>query len=100
MSSSLQSKRICVTGGGGFLGRAVCSRLEQIGAKDVFIPRRREFDLTRADAVERMFDAAKPDIVIHLAAEVGYLFIAGRSHSVIGQYNRNGEGWTRLEWRI
>lgn len=68
---SLQSKRICVTGGGGFLGRAVCARLKAIGACNVFVPRRRDFDLTRAEDVERMFDESRPDIVIHLAAEVG-----------------------------
>lgn len=71
MIDCLQNKRICVTGGGGFLGRAVCSRLKGAGINKVFVPRRREFDLTRADAVERMFDAARPEIIIHLAAEVG-----------------------------
>ncbi|MBI1825082.1 MAG: GDP-L-fucose synthase [Planctomycetes bacterium] len=69
--SNLANKRVCVTGGAGFLGRAVCARLRQSGAKEIFIPRSREFDLTRQDAVTRMFDAALPDIVIHLAAEVG-----------------------------
>jgi hypothetical protein len=36
----------------------------------------------------------------HLAAEAGYLFIAGRSESVVGQYKRNGEAWVRLEYKL
>lgn len=69
--SDLIDKRICVTGGGGFLGRAVCARLQSLGARSVFVPRRREYDLTQAVEVERMFAAARPQVVIHLAAEVG-----------------------------
>jgi len=71
MSSPLLKKRVCVTGGAGFLGRPVCERLRQCGVTELFVPRSRDFDLTQADDVARMFDAAKPDIVIHLAAQVG-----------------------------
>jgi len=71
MSSDLSSKRICVTGGAGFLGRAVCARLRERGVTELFIPRSRNFDLTSAGAVGRLFETARPDIVIHLAAEVG-----------------------------
>lgn len=46
MASPLQGKRIVVTGGAGFLGRAVCQRLNALGASEVLIPRRAEFDLT------------------------------------------------------
>ncbi|UCF69262.1 MAG: GDP-L-fucose synthase, partial [Acidobacteriota bacterium] len=48
-----------------------CDRLRERGVADLFVPRSREFDLTHRDAVERMFDAARPHVVIHLAAEVG-----------------------------
>ena len=34
-------------------------------------PRRREYDLTRWDDTERLFADAKPELVFHLAAEVG-----------------------------
>lgn len=64
-------QRICVTGGAGFLGRVVCAQLRERGVREPFVPRKRDFDLTLADAVGRLFDAARPDIVIHLAAEVG-----------------------------
>ncbi len=71
MSSNFTNKRICVTGGAGFLGRVVCTELDKRGASDVFIPRSHEYDLTRTDAVARLFNEARPEIVIHLAAEVG-----------------------------
>jgi len=67
----LTHQRLCVTGGAGFLGRVVCAKLRERGVREPFVPRKRDFDLTQAGAVGRMFDAARPDIVIHLAAEVG-----------------------------
>ena len=71
MSSYLTGKRICVTGGAGFLGQVVCARLRDHQVADIFVPRSREYDLTRADAVARLFNDARPEVVIHLAAEVG-----------------------------
>lgn len=70
-SHYLSNKRICVTGGAGFLGRAVYAALISRGVSEIFVPRSREYDLTQAGAVARLFDQAVPDIVIHLAAEVG-----------------------------
>jgi len=71
MASPLQGKRIVVTGGAGFLGRAVCHRLHALGASDVLIPRRADFDLTTEKAVDRLYKEMRPQIVLHLAAEVG-----------------------------
>jgi len=68
---SLADKRVLVTGGAGFLGAPVCRLLEERGAEEIIVPRRVEFDLTDADAVRRLFDHAQPDVVLHLAAEVG-----------------------------
>jgi GDP-L-fucose synthase len=62
--------RVLVTGGGGFLGSHLVERLEQEG-HDVFVARRRDYDLTRYDDAERLFADAKPELVFHLAAEVG-----------------------------
>jgi GDP-L-fucose synthase len=62
--------RTLVTGGGGFLGSHLVERLEAAG-DDVFVARRRDFDLTNPDDVERLFAAARPGRVFHLAAEVG-----------------------------
>lgn len=71
MAGYLDNRRICVTGGAGFLGRAVCSRLRATGVSDAFVPRSRDYDLTREGDISRLFDDARPDVIIHLAAEVG-----------------------------
>ena len=69
--SILPGKRITVTGGAGFLGKCVVSRLEEIGCCDVFVPRSRDYDLVNNEAVKQLYNDAKPDIVIHLAGRVG-----------------------------
>src|SRR6185295_4320323 len=68
---TLASKRILVTGGAGFLGSYIVERLRGMGCREISAPRRREFDLTRADAVERLFGEFRPEVVIHAAATVG-----------------------------
>jgi GDP-L-fucose synthase len=69
----LAAKRIVVTGGAGFLGTAVCRVLRNRGvpADRIVSPRKRDFDLTIEADVARLYEAARPDVVIHLAAEVG-----------------------------
>ena len=62
--------RTLVTGGGGFLGSHLVERLERAG-HDVFVARRRDYDLTRYDDAERLFADARAELVFHLAAEVG-----------------------------
>ena len=71
--TDLATKRILVTGGAGFLGRAVCRLLRERGVADerIIVPRRREYDLTVEADVARLYETARPEIVIHLAAEVG-----------------------------
>lgn len=65
------AKRFLVTGGSGFLGSFVVERLKQRGASAVYVPRASEFDLRDAGATRRMFEHARPEVVIHLAARVG-----------------------------
>jgi GDP-L-fucose synthase len=67
----IEGKRIVVTGGAGFLGSFICERLEKAGAGELIIPRSADYDLTEQDAVRQLYKDADPDIVIHLAAEVG-----------------------------
>jgi GDP-L-fucose synthase len=61
---------VLVTGGGGFLGSHLVELLSARG-DDVFVARRNDYDLTRLDDAERLFADAKPELVFHLAAEVG-----------------------------
>ena len=67
----LTEKRILLTGGGGFLGGHVKRALAEAGARHVFAPRRREFDLTSAAEIHRLFEQVRPQIMIHAAAVVG-----------------------------
>ena len=67
----LSKKRVAVTGGAGFLGVALLDLLAKRGVSEVFVPRSRDYDLTTEDGVKRFYDDGKPDVVIHLAAEVG-----------------------------
>ncbi|MBV9928936.1 MAG: GDP-L-fucose synthase [Acidobacteria bacterium] len=71
MGNFLQGKRIAVTGGGGFLGRVVVEKLRGRGCREVFVVRKRDYDLVRGADVERLYRDARPEVVIHLAAVVG-----------------------------
>ena len=66
-----ETKRVLVTGGAGFLGSFVVEKLQQRAAKEIFVPRSRDYDLVQMEAVQRLYKDAQPDIVIHLAARVG-----------------------------
>jgi GDP-L-fucose synthase len=66
----MNGRRLLVTGGAGFLGAPVVRLLEERGAH-VFVPRSADYDLTDSADVGRLFADAEPEIVVHLAAEVG-----------------------------
>ncbi|NDJ59653.1 MAG: GDP-L-fucose synthase [Chloroflexi bacterium] len=63
--------RFVVTGGAGFLGRAVVKRLRARGAHSVLVPRSADYDLRTHTAVIDVLETARPDIIIHMAAVVG-----------------------------
>jgi GDP-L-fucose synthase len=65
------NKSVLVTGGAGFLGKFVCDGLRNRGVTDITVPRRVDYDLTQEADVKRLYDDCDPDIVLHLAAEVG-----------------------------
>jgi len=72
-TTNLSNKRIVITGGAGFLGRHLQEKLQSHGVEpeQLLIPLVEDFDLTREADVVRMYRDMKPDVVIHLAAEVG-----------------------------
>lgn len=67
------NQRVCVTGGAGFLGSFVVERLlaEGVARENIHVPRIEDYDLTREADVVRLYETSRPDLVIHLAAEVG-----------------------------
>jgi|TARA_B100000315_G_scaffold188798_1_gene178551 GDP-L-fucose synthase len=65
------TKRVTVTGGKGFLGSYILEKLEKRGCKYIFVANLPEYNLTRLQDINRMYQEQKPDIVIHLAAVVG-----------------------------
>jgi GDP-L-fucose synthase len=65
------ARRVLVTGGAGFFGSFVVERLRSIGAGAIVVPRSRDYDLVDGAAVRRLYEDARPDVVIHLAATVG-----------------------------
>jgi len=71
MGDFWNNKRVVVTGGAGFLGSYVVDKLKERGCDDIFVPRSKNYDLTHKSDIIRMYNDAKPDIVIHLAAVVG-----------------------------
>src|ERR671923_2989496 len=73
------SRNILVTGGAGFLGAHVVRKIQERGCRAVTVPRRRDFDLREKASIIRLFEKARPNLVIHLAAVVGGIG-ANRSH--------------------
>jgi GDP-L-fucose synthase len=77
VNTDWSTQRVIVTGGAGFLGRHIIQGLHARGVPDhhIFIPRKRDYDLTEQDDCHRLYrEAFGPDkatMVIHLAAEVG-----------------------------
>jgi nucleoside-diphosphate-sugar epimerase len=74
--------RVLVTGGGGFLGSHLVERLRTEGLEP-FVARRTDYDITDATDAERLFEDAQPELVFHLAAEVGGI---GANQASPGRY--------------
>jgi len=71
MSEFWNNQRFVVTGGAGFLGKVLIQKMQERGAKEIFIPRIEDYDLVDPIAIDRMLADSKPDVIIHLAAHVG-----------------------------
>ncbi|HYH09754.1 MAG TPA: GDP-L-fucose synthase [Thermoanaerobaculia bacterium] len=72
-------RRVLLTGGGGFLGRALRAKLESLGGVELLAPRSTELDLRDPNAVRDYVHAQRPQLVIHAAAVVGGIG-ANRDH--------------------
>lgn len=64
-------QNVIVTGGAGFLGKAVVAKLQACGCKKIFVPRSKDWDLRESSVIRRMIKTIKPTMIIHLAASVG-----------------------------
>jgi GDP-L-fucose synthase len=68
---SFSQKRIVITGGSGFLGKFVTARLKAHSVGEIFVPRKRDYDLCHPEETAKLYADAQPQILIHLAATVG-----------------------------
>ncbi|MFB3820134.1 MAG: GDP-L-fucose synthase family protein [Candidatus Methylomirabilales bacterium] len=66
-----KDRPVLVTGGAGFVGSHLVALMRRHGYRQVVVPRSRECDLTREGDVQRLYQAVRPALVIHLAARVG-----------------------------
>jgi GDP-L-fucose synthase len=66
-----EGKRVLVTGGSGFLGTRLVQKLRTFSPADIFVSRRKDYDLVESADVARVYKDSRPDVVIHLAARVG-----------------------------
>src|SRR2546428_13905510 len=77
--NDLIKKTILVTGGAGFLGKHVVHALWERGFRQIVVPRREKYDLTRESSVERLYGDVRTHVGIHLAAVAGGI-VANRAN--------------------
>jgi len=71
MKTSLDNKKIIVTGGAGFFGKQVVKELQSGGPRDIFVPLEKDYDLRDISVIRKLYQEQKPAIVVHLAGIVG-----------------------------
>ncbi len=72
-----------------------------VSVRRSFLNDRIQAQFVASHGIESDYSLLRPRLLYrfndHVAVEVGYLFFAGRSSSVVGQFKRNDEGWLRVE---
>ena len=86
MSNFWRERKVCVTGGDGFLGQVVVRKLRERGAGEIYIPVYPQIDLVKPEDIDRVLDESQADLIIHLAAQVGGIG-ANREHPAEFFYN-------------
>ncbi len=76
-----QASRIFVAGHRGLVGSAIVRALHGQGFKSILVQTRAETDLSSREAVDRFFEAARPEYVFLAAAKVGGI-LANSTHPV------------------
>src|SRR5262245_44438146 len=71
MANQFPYRKVVVTGGAGFLGSYVVENLRSRGCENIFIQRRKNYDMVKSKDVRLLYQDTQPDLVIHLAAVVG-----------------------------
>lgn len=83
------------------MGGFVVEHLRRRGPATIFVPRRRDYDLRQVEAIRALLTETQPDLVIHLAANVGGIG-ANRAHPAEFFYNNLMMGVQLLHesWRF
>lgn len=86
--------KIVVTGSDGFIGSHLCRELRNVGhiVTGMDIKNGAAFNASDPRNLERIFSEARPDVVVHLAAQVGRLF----GEDDVMQTVRDNAGMTAL----
>ena len=97
MSETENKLKVLVTGASGFLGKSVCTNLEEDDRYELIpLAGKKQWDLTKQGYMAEALTMTKPDVVIHLAATVGGIG-ANQRHPGLFMYNNLAMGLNVIE---